>query len=57
MGKHVSDLLMVNSVFLGYDAVGKVEAVGQSVSMFDIGDVVFYAGTSSRPVQMLNIML
>lgn len=34
---------------LGYDAVGKVEAVGQSVSMFDIGDVVFYAGTSSRP--------
>ena len=23
--------------------------MGQSVSMFDIGDVVFYAGTSSRP--------
>ncbi|MET1024787.1 MAG: zinc-binding alcohol dehydrogenase family protein [Pseudoxanthomonas sp.] len=34
---------------LGWDAVGTVEAVGTSVTLFKPGDVVFYAGVINRP--------
>jgi zinc-binding alcohol dehydrogenase family protein len=34
---------------LGWDAVGTVESVGPSVTLFKPGDVVFYAGVINRP--------
>lgn len=34
---------------LGWDAVGVVEAVGESVTLFKPGDEVFYAGSIVRP--------
>lgn len=34
---------------LGYDAAGVIEAVGESVSGFQIGDSVYYAGDITRP--------
>lgn len=33
---------------LGFDAVGTVEAIGSDVSLFSVGDVVFYAGDVGR---------
>ncbi|WP_299986089.1 zinc-binding alcohol dehydrogenase family protein [uncultured Ruegeria sp.] len=34
---------------LGWDAVGNVEAVGEAVTAFNPGDVVWYAGAINRP--------
>lgn len=36
-------------VVLGWDAVGSVEAIGPSVTLFKTGDEVFYAGHIMRP--------
>ncbi|GAA6133603.1 zinc-binding alcohol dehydrogenase family protein [Oceaniserpentilla sp. 4NH20-0058] len=33
---------------LGYDAVGTVEEIGENCTLFNVGDVVFYAGDMNR---------
>jgi zinc-binding alcohol dehydrogenase family protein len=42
-------LLGDTPLLLGWDAVGTVEAVGDAVSLFKVGDSVFYAGSVTRP--------
>ncbi len=34
---------------LGWDAAGVVRAVGSAVTLFEVGDAVFYAGSIARP--------
>src|SRR6185436_2666770 len=34
---------------LGWDAAGIVEAIGADVSLFNVGDEVYYAGEITRP--------
>lgn len=34
---------------LGFDAAGIVRAVGSDVSLFSVGDAVYYAGSNTRP--------
>ena len=46
---------------LGWDAVGEVVAIGESVSNFKPGDMVFYAGDLNRQgsnaqYQLMNIL-
>ncbi|WP_294222088.1 zinc-binding alcohol dehydrogenase family protein [uncultured Shimia sp.] len=36
-------------MILGYDAVGRIEAIGADVSGFEVGDRVWYAGDANRP--------
>lgn len=38
-----------NKKIVGYDASGIIKAVGDKVSLFNVGDEVFYAGDISRP--------
>lgn len=42
------DTLLETPKIIGWDAVGIVEAVGESVSLFKAGDEVFYAGDVTR---------
>ncbi|MDI9863930.1 zinc-binding alcohol dehydrogenase family protein [Flectobacillus sp. DC10W] len=42
------DTVLENPKIIGWDAVGIVEAVGEEVSLFKVGDEVFYAGDITR---------
>lgn len=43
------DTVLENPKIIGWDAVGVVEAVGESVSLFKVGDEVYYAGDITKP--------
>ncbi|WP_017258967.1 zinc-binding alcohol dehydrogenase family protein [Pedobacter arcticus] len=43
------DIILEDPKIIGWDAVGIVEEVGDSVSLFKVGDEVFYAGDITRP--------
>ncbi|WP_442795024.1 zinc-binding alcohol dehydrogenase family protein [Pelobium manganitolerans] len=43
------DTELAEPKIIGWDAVGTVEAIGQDVELFKIGDEVFYAGDITRP--------
>lgn len=42
------DTVLESPKIIGWDAVGMVEAVGEEVSLFNIGDEVYYAGDITR---------
>ena len=42
------DTVLENPKIIGWDAVGIVEAVGEEVSLFKVGDEVYYAGDITR---------
>ena len=42
------DKVLETPKILGYDAAGVVEAVGEEVTLFEVGDAVFYAGDIKR---------
>lgn len=42
------DILLEEPKVIGWDAVGVVEAVGEAVELFKVGDKVFYAGDITR---------
>ncbi len=42
------DTVLEQPKIIGWDAVGVVEAVGENVSLFNIGDEVFYAGDITK---------
>ncbi|WP_434778833.1 zinc-binding alcohol dehydrogenase family protein [Neisseria sp. Ec49-e6-T10] len=53
--RNVATGLTNNARVLGYDASGVVKAVGEQVSLFKVGDEVFYAGDITRPgTNMVN---
>ncbi len=43
------DIVLEQPKIIGWDAAGIVEAVGQDVSLFKVGDEVYYAGDITRP--------
>ncbi|KIO54729.1 zinc-binding alcohol dehydrogenase family protein [Flavobacterium hibernum] len=43
------DTILETPKIIGWDAVGIVEAVGDKVSLFKVGDEVFYAGDLTKP--------
>ncbi|WP_264523754.1 zinc-binding alcohol dehydrogenase family protein [Flavobacterium sp. N502536] len=43
------DTVLENPKIIGWDAVGIVEAVGEKVTLFKVGDEVFYAGDITKP--------
>lgn len=43
------DKVLESPKVIGWDAVGTVEAVGNEVSLFNIGDEVYYAGDINKP--------
>jgi len=42
------DTVLENPKIIGWDAVGIIEAVGEEVSLFNVGDEVYYAGDITR---------
>ncbi len=42
---------------LGWDVAGIVEEVGEEVSLFQVGDEVFYAGAIDRKVEIVSTIL
>ncbi|HWV74903.1 MAG TPA: zinc-binding alcohol dehydrogenase family protein [Pseudosphingobacterium sp.] len=42
------DMILASPKIIGWDAVGVVEAVGEGVSLFKVGDEVYYAGDITR---------
>lgn len=47
--KSAKDIELENPKIIGWDAVGVVEGVGSEVSLFKVGDEVFYAGDLTKP--------
>lgn len=43
------DILLDAPKIIGWDAVGVVEAIGDEVSLFNVGDEVYYAGDITKP--------
>lgn len=43
------DTVLPQPKIIGWDAVGTVEAIGEEVSLFKVGDKVYYAGDITKP--------